>query len=116
MRNKKSASSKNARRRERSHQKLAEYFLARLDRTWQQHGREVLDRVMAERPERYFQAMVSLTVVLHRRLPEPPGFDRRHYRADVLQRLQQRAENARSGGTIDQRLVGRCPPHFASLL
>ena len=52
MKNKKSASSKNARRgAERSHQKLAENFLARLDRTWQQHGREVLDRVMAERPE-----------------------------------------------------------------
>jgi hypothetical protein len=95
MRNKKSASSKNARRRaERSHQKLAEEFLARLDRAWRRHGREILDRVMAERPELYFQALVSLIQVLHRRLPQPPDFDRRHYRADVLQRLQQRAENA----------------------
>ena len=93
MRNKKSASSKNARRRtERSHQKLAEEFLTRLDHTWQQHGREILDRVLAERPELYFQALVRLTQVLHRRLPEPPGFDRRQYRADVFQRLQQRAE------------------------
>ena len=72
-----------------SHQTLAEDFLARLDRTWQQHGREILDRVLAERPELYFQALVRLTVALHRRLPEPPGFDRRQYRADVLQRLQQ---------------------------
>jgi len=89
MRNKKSAGSKNARRgAERSHQKLAESFLARLDRAWQQHGREILDRVMAERPELYFQALVSLTQVPHRRLPEPPEFDRRRYRADVLQRLQ----------------------------
>ena len=95
MRNKKSASSKNARRRaERSHQKLAEEFLARLDRTWQQHGREILDRVMAERPELYFQALVRLTQVLHRRLPEPPEFDRSRYRADVLQRLHERTENA----------------------
>ena len=92
MRNKKNASSKNARRGpESSHQKLAENFLAGLDRTWQQHGREVLARV----GELYFQAMVRLTVVLHRRLPEPPGFDRRQYRADVLQRLQQRTENAK---------------------
>jgi hypothetical protein len=69
MRNKKSASSKNARRRaERSHQKLAEEFLARLDGTWQRHGREILDRVMAERPEFYFQALIRLTEVLHRRL------------------------------------------------
>ena len=96
MRNKKSASSKNARRRaERSHQKLAEEFLARLDGTWQRHGRELLDRVLAERPELYFQALVRLTVVLNRRLPEPPEFDRRCYRADVLQRLQERKENAR---------------------
>ena len=55
---------------------------------------------MAERPELYFQAMVRLTQVLHRRLPEPSGFDRRQYRADVLRRLQQREENAeiRDGG------------------
>ena len=88
MRNKKSASSKNA-CRERSHQKLAESFLARLDRAWQQRGRQILDRLMAERPELYFQALVKLAVVLHRRLPEPPGFDRGQYRADLLQRLQQ---------------------------
>jgi hypothetical protein len=92
MKNKKSANSKNARRRaERSHQKLAEEFLARLDRAWRRHGREVLDRVMAERPELYFRVIVKLTEVLHRRLPEPPGFDRRQYRADVMQRLQERA-------------------------
>ena len=84
---------------ERSHQKLAENFLARLDRTWRRHGREILDRAMAERPKLYFHAMVKLTLVLHRRLPEPPEFDRRRYRADVLQPLQQRVENARSGET-----------------
>jgi hypothetical protein len=70
MRNNKNAGSKNARRRaERSHQKLAENFLARLDRTWRRHVREILDRVMAERHELYFQALVRLTQVLHRRLP-----------------------------------------------
>jgi hypothetical protein len=94
MKDKKNASSKSARRRaERSHQKLAENFLARLDRTWRRHGREILDRVMAERPELYFQALVRLTQVLHRRLPEPPGFDRSQYRADVMRRLQQRIDN-----------------------
>jgi hypothetical protein len=41
--------------------------------------------VMAERPKIYFQALVKLTQVLHRRLPEPPEFDRSHYRVDVLQ-------------------------------
>jgi hypothetical protein len=97
VRNKKRANSKNA-CRERSHQKLAESFLARLDRAWQQHGREILDRLMAERPKVYFRALVRLAVVLHPQLPEPPGFDRSQYRADVLRRLHERAENARSGG------------------
>ena len=102
MRNKKSASSKNAcHGTERSHQKLAEEFLARLDCTWRRHGREILDRAMAERPELYFQALVSLTQILHRRLPEPPGFDRRQYRADVFQRLQQRPEFALPSGRPD---------------
>jgi hypothetical protein len=95
MRNKKSASSKNdCHGAERSHQKLAEEFLARLDRTWRRHGREILDRVMAERPELYFQALIRLTEVLHRPLPEPPEFDRSRYRADVLERLHERTENA----------------------
>ena len=105
MSGKKRATSKKTRRPESSHQKLAQDFLARLDHSWQQHGRELLDRVLAERPELYFQALVRLTVVLNRRLPEPPEFDRRCYRADILQRLQQRAENARSGETIDGSLV-----------
>jgi hypothetical protein len=109
MRSKKRATSKASKKARRpgegSYQNLAENFLAHLDRTWQQHGREILDRVLAERPELYFQALVRLTVVLNRRLPEPPEFDRRCYRADILQRLQQRAENARSGETIDGSLV-----------
>jgi hypothetical protein len=91
------ASKANHRTTKGSHQTLAENFLARLDRTWQQHGSEILDRVMAERPKLYFQAMVRLTVVLHRRLPEPSEFDRRQYRADILRRLQQRAENVKHG-------------------
>jgi hypothetical protein len=102
MKGKKRATLKRARRpAERSHQKLAEDFLARLDRTWQRHGSEAHDRAVAERPELYFRALVRLTEVLNRRLPEPPGFDRHRYRADMLQRLEQRAENARSGETIE---------------
>ena len=77
MRNKKSANSKNARHgAECPHQKLAESFRPPY-RAWQQHGREILHGVMAERPELYFQALVRLTLLLHRQLPEPPGFDRR---------------------------------------
>jgi hypothetical protein len=88
VRNKKRANSKNA-RRGAEHSRVAEAFLARLDHKWRRHGDEILDRVMAERPKVYFRALVRLTEVLHRRLPEPPGFDRGQYRADLLQRLQQ---------------------------
>jgi len=101
MRGKKRATRSRKTRRLVEGSKLAEAFLANLDRAWQQHGREMLDRLMAERPELYFQALVRLTLVLHRRLPEPPDFDRRHYRADVLRRLQERAESARWRKTID---------------
>jgi hypothetical protein len=95
MSGKKRATSKKTRRLESSHQKLAEDFLARLDHSWQQHGHEVLDLISTERPMVYFRAMVKLTEVLHRRLPEPPGFDGRQYCADVLQRLELHAGNAR---------------------
>ena len=88
MRGKKRATQLKKARRLVAGSKLAEAFLARLDRAWQQHGREILDRLMAERPKVYFQTLVRLTVALHRRLPEPPDFDRRHYRADILHRLQ----------------------------
>ena len=69
---------------------------------------------MADRPELHFQAMVRLTEVMHRQLPEPPEFDRRRYRADVLQRLQQRAETRGQGRRLTARWLPR--PHFVSLL
>jgi hypothetical protein len=39
---------------EGSGKKLAEDFLARLNRSCEQHGSELLDRVYAERPKLYF--------------------------------------------------------------
>jgi hypothetical protein len=60
-----------------SRKKLAEAFPAYLDRSWQQHGREILDRVRTERPRVYFRALVTLTVALHRALGKLTEFDRR---------------------------------------
>jgi hypothetical protein len=57
----------------------------------ERHGRETFDQLRAERPEVYLKAMVRAVKILHRRLPEPPGFDRERARADVLQRLQELA-------------------------
>jgi hypothetical protein len=46
----------------------------------------MLRLIRTERPEVYLKAMVRLIEILHRQLPEPPGFDRRRIREDVLQR------------------------------
>ena len=38
--------------------------LADLNRSWQPHGRELLDRVRTERPKVYFRALVKFTLAL----------------------------------------------------
>jgi hypothetical protein len=83
------ASKARCRRAEGSRKKLAEAFLADLDRDWEQHGREILDRVRTERPKVYFKIMLKLTVALHRALGKLNDFDRRRNREEVLQRLEQ---------------------------
>jgi len=83
-------SKERGRRTEASRKKLAENFLARLERSWRLHGDEMLERLAVERPKVLFRALAKLTEALYRRLPEPPDFDRRHCRADVLQRMQER--------------------------
>jgi hypothetical protein len=76
--------------------KLGEDFLAHLNRSWELHGREILARVMAERPELYFKALVKLTLALHRAIREPTDFDRRRNREEVLRRLEVRIADART--------------------
>jgi len=70
-------------------EKLAEDFLARLNRSWERHGSEFLDRVYAERPQLYFKALVELAIldIEPSRLNE---FDPRCNREEVLHRLEQR--------------------------
>ena len=75
---------------EGSGKKLAEDFLSRLDRSWARHGSEFLDRVYAERPELYFNALVKLTLVLDSELGPMEDFDRRPNRDEVMQRLARR--------------------------
>lgn len=72
---------------EGSRDKLAEAFLADLDRSWQQQGRETLDRVRTEQPQLYFRALVKLTAALHRAPGKLNDFDRRRNREEVLYRL-----------------------------
>ena len=74
-----------------SRKKLADDFLAYLNRSWDQHANELLDRVYAERPQLYFKALVKLTLVLDSRFGQPmEDFDRRPNRQQVIQRLTRR--------------------------
>ena len=82
------ASKRDRSRGEGSREKLAEAFIADLDRSWQRHGRETLDRVMTERPKVYFKIMLKLTVALHRALGKLDDLDRRRNHEEVLQRLE----------------------------
>jgi hypothetical protein len=87
--------------------KLAEDVFAHLNRSWEQHGCEILARVSAERPELYFKALVKLTLALHRVIGEPTDFDRRRNREEVLRRLEARIADAR---TLPEQLkAGREP-------
>jgi hypothetical protein len=101
MKSKKRATSKPSKQAHRgaeaSCKQLGEDFLAELEASWRRHGGETLKRIRDENPKVYFKAIVRLTEVLHRRLPEPSEFDRRRYRADVLKRLSRVSENASQG-------------------
>jgi hypothetical protein len=66
--------------------RLADDFLAYLNRSWAQHGSEFLDRVYAERPKLYFNALVKLAI-LDIELSRLNDFDPRRNREEVLQRL-----------------------------
>ena len=76
-------------RAEGSREKLAEAFLADLDRSWREHGREALERVRVERPKVYFRVLLKLTLALHRALDKLSDVDRRPNREEVLERLEQ---------------------------
>jgi hypothetical protein len=76
--------------------KLGEDFLADLNRSWELHGREILDSLLAKRPELYFKALVKLTLVLHHATSEPTDFDRGRNREEVLRRLEARIVDART--------------------
>jgi hypothetical protein len=89
---------------ERSPKNLAREFLADINQSWEQHGRGILDRLSLQNPKTYFVAMLKLTKIQQRRVDDCPGFDRRHYRADVLARLEQQ-HNETHNGSHTSRLV-----------
>jgi hypothetical protein len=81
------ASKRGCRRAEGSRRKLAEAFLADLDRSWQQHGREILDRVRTERPQVYLRRWSSLRGLYTARSANRTTSTGGTNREDVLRRL-----------------------------
>jgi hypothetical protein len=77
-------------RAEGSRKKLAEDFISDLTRAWQEHGREILYRLAAERPLAYVRAMVKLALIEHAGSADLIEFDRQRNRKGVLQLLKDR--------------------------
>ena len=68
---------------------LVEKFLADLDRSFQEHGREIFHWVLINRPRLYFRALVTLALVQDRGSSRPSDLDRQRIRAEALLRLEQ---------------------------
>ena len=68
---------------------LVEKFLADLDRSFQEHGREIFHWVMIKRPRLYFRALVMLALVQDRGSSKLSDLDRQRNRAEALLRLEQ---------------------------
>ena len=73
-----------------SRNKLNEDFLCDLHAAWLEHGNKVLDRVIAERPEVFFQAMVKLALVHRVEVGGPQAFDKPRTVEEALDQLEER--------------------------
>ena len=67
---------------------LVEKFLADLDRSFQEHGREIFHWVLINRPRLYFRALVMLAQVQDRGSSKLSDLDRQRNRAEALLRLE----------------------------
>ncbi len=74
-----------------SRNRLTEDFLGDLHAAWQEHGREAIDRVVADRPE-IFLAIVAKTIDVRRvEVGEPGEFSLPPNKEAILERLEQKA-------------------------
>ena len=78
-----------ARPAENAGKDLVEKFLADLDRSFQEHGREIFHWVMIKRPRLYFRALVTLAQVQDRGSSKLSDLDKQRNRAEALLRLEQ---------------------------
>lgn len=59
-----------------SRNRMREDFLCDMHAAWLEHGPEVIDRLIAERPEIFLMAMLKITQVHRVELGRPEEFDR----------------------------------------
>jgi len=98
-----------------SRNKLTEDFLGDLHAAWREHGREAIDRVIAERPEA-FLAIVARTIDVRRvELGQPGEFDRARTKEEVLRRLEERVARIERGDACTAPTTRTEKPTVASV-
>ena len=75
----------------RSRNKLSEDFLVDMHVAWLEHGPEVINRLIAERPEVFLLAMLKIAQVHRVEVGRPDDFDRPSSKEEALRRLEQSA-------------------------
>jgi hypothetical protein len=74
-----------------SRNKLREDFFADMHRAWLENGREVIERLIAERPEFFLAAILKITQVHRVEVGQPERFDKPCTREEALDRLERNA-------------------------
>ena len=67
----------------------ARIFFADMHGAWLERGREVICRLIAERPEIFLMAMLKITQVHRVQVGQPENFDRPSSKEEALRRLEQ---------------------------
>ena len=74
-----------------SRNKLREDFFADMHDAWLEHGPDVIDRLIAERPEIFLMAMLKIAQVHRVEIGQPEEFARPSSKEEALRLLEQRA-------------------------
>jgi len=74
-----------------SRNKLSEDFLVDMHVAWLERGQEVIDRLIAERPEVFLLAMLKIAQVHRVEIGQPEEFGRPSSKEEALRLLEQRA-------------------------
>ena len=74
-----------------SRNKMRDDFFADMHTAWLERGPEVIDRLIAERPEIFLLAMLKIANVHRVEIGQPEEFDRPSSKEEALRLLEQRA-------------------------